>query len=51
MKTRCNPWAAPARLFRLAFAGSIPAALAIGFLVEDERPLCRLPFANAAGFP
>lgn len=32
-------WDIPARLFHWAFAASLAAAIGIGFLVEDERPL------------
>jgi cytochrome b len=32
-------WDLPIRLFHWSFAGSLTAALAIGFLVDDDRPL------------
>jgi cytochrome b len=32
-------WDIPARLFHWAFAASITAAISIGFLVDDDRPL------------
>jgi cytochrome b len=35
-------WDLPLRLFHGAFAGSLTAALAIGFLVDDESPLFQL---------
>jgi cytochrome b len=35
-------WDIPARLFHWAFAVSLTAAIAIGFLVEDEQPLFQL---------
>jgi cytochrome b len=35
-------WDVPARLFHWAFASSLTAAIAIGFLVEDEQPLFQL---------
>jgi cytochrome b len=40
--TRILVWDLPARLFHLAFAASLAAALAIGFLVDDEQPLFQL---------
>jgi hypothetical protein len=38
-------WDMPARLFHLAFAASLTASLAIGFLVNDEQPLFQLLLA------
>lgn len=35
-------WDIPARLFHWAFAGSLTAAIAIGFLVDDDAPLFQL---------
>lgn len=35
-------WDIPNRFFHWAFAGSITAAIAIGFLVDDEKPLFQL---------
>jgi cytochrome b len=35
-------WDIPARFFHWAFAASLTAAIAIGFLVDDEQPLFRL---------
>jgi cytochrome b len=35
-------WDIPARLFHLAFAGSLSAAIAIGFFVDDDAPLFQL---------
>ena len=35
-------WDIPARLFHFAFAASITAAIAIGFLVDDDSPLFQL---------
>ena len=35
-------WDIPARLFHWAFAGSLTAAIAIGFLVDDGAPLFQL---------
>jgi len=35
-------WDVPARLIHWAFAASLTAAIAIGFLVEDEQPLFQL---------
>ena len=35
-------WDLPARLFHWAFAGSLAAAMGIGFLVDDEQPLFQL---------
>jgi cytochrome b len=35
-------WDIPARLFHLGFAASLTAALAIGFLVDDDEPLFQL---------
>jgi cytochrome b len=35
-------WDIPARLFHFAFAASLTAAIAIGFLVDDDSPLFQL---------
>ena len=35
-------WDIPARLFHWAFAGSLTAAIVIGFLVDDDAPLFQL---------
>jgi cytochrome b len=35
-------WDIPNRIFHWAFAGSLTAAIAIGFLVDDEQPLFQL---------
>ena len=35
-------WDIPARLFHWAFAASLTASIAIGFLVDDEQPLFQL---------
>ncbi|MCF7818969.1 MAG: cytochrome b/b6 domain-containing protein [Kiritimatiellales bacterium] len=35
-------WDIPSRIFHWAFAGSLTAAMAIGFLVDDEQPLFQL---------
>ena len=35
-------WDIPARLFHWAFAGSLAAAIGIGFLVDDDAPLFQL---------
>ena len=35
-------WDLPTRLFHWAFAGSVASALAISFLVDDDRPLFQL---------
>ena len=45
-------WDLPLRLFHWAFAGSLSAALAIGFLVDDDNPLFQLHaiFGLVAGF-
>lgn len=35
-------WDIPARIFHMAFAASLTAAIGIGFLVDDEEPLFQL---------
>ncbi len=40
--TKILVWDIPARLFHLAFAVSLTAAIGIGFLVDDEDPLFQL---------
>jgi len=40
--TKILVWDIPARLFHLAFAASLSAAIGIGFLVDDEEPLFQL---------
>ncbi len=35
-------WDIPIRIFHWAFAGSISAAIAIGFLVDDDQPLFQI---------
>lgn len=40
--TKILVWDLPARLFHVAFAASLTAAMGIGFLVEDEDPLFQL---------
>lgn len=40
--TKILVWDIPARLFHVAFAASLTAAIGIGFLVDDEQPLFQL---------
>jgi cytochrome b len=40
--TKILVWDIPARLFHVAFAASLSAAIGIGFLVDDEVPLFQL---------
>jgi cytochrome b len=40
--TQILVWDIPTRLFHWAFAASLTAAIAIGFLVDDEQPLFQL---------
>jgi cytochrome b len=40
--TKILVWDIPARLFHLAFAASLTAAIGIGFLVDDDEPLFQL---------
>lgn len=40
--TKILVWGIPARLFHFAFAASLSAALAIGFLVDDDEPLFQM---------
>ncbi len=40
--TKILVWDIPARLFHLAFAFSLTAAIGIGFLVDDEEPLFQM---------